>query len=464
MTGISNESFESAMSVMATFRNVSGDTFKDSIMLAADMSQALGTDLQGSVIQLGKALNDPILGISALNRVGITFSKTQKEQIKKFIEANDLISAQAVMTKELTNQFGGQAVAQADSFGGAIGRLGEAWDDAKKGLGAYMFEHESFRNGLEDMILLVEHLTERLDAMWTRIALEMVSIPERWEQLGKTKFGKWMGEHFVDYLEPPVANDPRAVPFAKFSDFRAPTGDPSHGQLKRWSEHMNKAVAEKAAENLEIAKAAKKTEKETLTVREQIRVVLKKEAEENRKIWEEQREERRASREARRAAAMAAAAGAKLAAAAEKDKKVEDKKGKIAASKARKKWGELVRAGAAFNFREMAGLDKRGREQRRDARNRARQAFLRATVGIRPPRRDVREARDEARRQKYTEAQDKRQMRFGRARGTIEEQALQEQKKAAKKQANQERIQKQIAESLNSIHHLMAPQTVTNFN
>ena len=67
-------------------------------------------------MRLGKALNDPIKGISALTRVGVTFTDSQKEQIKTLVESGDTMEAQRIILKELTSEFGGAAEAAADPW------------------------------------------------------------------------------------------------------------------------------------------------------------------------------------------------------------------------------------------------------------------------------------------------------------------------------------------------------------
>ncbi len=96
-------------SPLLTFRNVAGDTFKEAQSLILDMSTVLGQDLQSSAIQVGKALNDPIQGVTALRRVGVQLSEQQEKQVKDFMAVNDIASAQRIILNELTNQFGGQA-------------------------------------------------------------------------------------------------------------------------------------------------------------------------------------------------------------------------------------------------------------------------------------------------------------------------------------------------------------------
>ncbi|MDY0167440.1 MAG: phage tail length tape measure family protein [Thermoguttaceae bacterium] len=129
VTNYGDETTLSMMAVLATFRNIRGDVFKQATASILDMSSVLGTDLKGSAIQVGKALNDPIQGISALTRVGITFTDAQKEQVKALQESGDMVGAQRVILAELEAQFGGAAKAMADpmvQLKNSLGDLGEA--------------------------------------------------------------------------------------------------------------------------------------------------------------------------------------------------------------------------------------------------------------------------------------------------------------------------------------------------
>ncbi len=123
VTTFGDEETINAAAIMATFRNIRGKEFFDAMSAVQDLSAAFGQDLRAGVIQLGKALNDPIMGITALNRVGVTFSEQQREQIHNFIQANRVIDAQRVMLDELKNQVGGTAEALAGGGGGALKQL-----------------------------------------------------------------------------------------------------------------------------------------------------------------------------------------------------------------------------------------------------------------------------------------------------------------------------------------------------
>jgi hypothetical protein len=133
-TGISDEAIKDAMAVLATFRSVSGPTFLEATQLAADMAAVFGTDLRSAAVMLGKALEDPVQGIMALRRAGITFSEDQKALIASFVEAGDTAKAQGVVLEALRTQVGGAAKAVEDASLG-LHRMKEALGDAKEGIG-----------------------------------------------------------------------------------------------------------------------------------------------------------------------------------------------------------------------------------------------------------------------------------------------------------------------------------------
>ena len=124
---------------LLTFGNISGDVFERTQQAAIDLSARLGQDLQSSAIQLGKALNDPAKGLTALTRIGVAFTEQQKEQIKAMAEAGDVAGAQALMLGEIEKQYGGQARAAADADQG-VTQLANAWGDFQEQIGAVLNE------------------------------------------------------------------------------------------------------------------------------------------------------------------------------------------------------------------------------------------------------------------------------------------------------------------------------------
>ena len=118
-----------AQKTLLTFRKVSGDVFGQTINMAADMSAALGIDLNSATMQLGKALEDPITGMTALTRSGTVFTQQQKDMVKAMVEAGDHAAAQQFILAELEAQYGGAGVAAAEGLAGSIDTLSQRWEE-----------------------------------------------------------------------------------------------------------------------------------------------------------------------------------------------------------------------------------------------------------------------------------------------------------------------------------------------
>jgi phage-related protein len=139
-SGISDEAVQSAENVLLTFTKVRNEVgagnniFSQATVAIADMSARLGKNLSGTAIQVGKALNDPIKGVTALGRAGVQFTEQQKEQIATLVEAGDIMGAQKIILAELTTQFGGSAKAMGKANPAAI--LKDQMGDVQETIGA----------------------------------------------------------------------------------------------------------------------------------------------------------------------------------------------------------------------------------------------------------------------------------------------------------------------------------------
>ncbi len=129
------EGVQDAASILATFRSVSGETFTRALSLAQDMAAVFGQDLSSAATQLGKALEDPIEGLTALRRVGISFTDSQKELIATLVETGRTAEAQRVILDALAQQVGGAGAAEAGGLAGAANRLQDAWGNLLEAIG-----------------------------------------------------------------------------------------------------------------------------------------------------------------------------------------------------------------------------------------------------------------------------------------------------------------------------------------
>lgn len=135
VTTFGDEAIISGQNILLTFTGLKGDVLKDTTAIMLDMSEALGTSLTSSATMLGKALNDPIAGLSALSRAGVVFTDEQKKMIKTMAAAGDVAGAQKLMLQELQVEFGGSARAAAETFGGSLKQLKNTWGDLLEMIG-----------------------------------------------------------------------------------------------------------------------------------------------------------------------------------------------------------------------------------------------------------------------------------------------------------------------------------------
>jgi phage-related minor tail protein len=102
---------------------------------AIDLAAAGFGSVETNAIQLGKALEDPIKGLAALGKSGVTFTAEQKELIKTLVETGDVASAQEIILKAVEMQVGGTAEATAN----ASDKMKVAWSQLQEQLGQNFF-------------------------------------------------------------------------------------------------------------------------------------------------------------------------------------------------------------------------------------------------------------------------------------------------------------------------------------
>lgn len=135
VTTFEDDTVLSAENMLLTFTNIHSEVFPQATETALNLAQAMGGDVKGASIQLGKALNDPITGITALTRVGVTFTEQQKAQIKAMQESGDLMGAQKIVLAELATEFGGAARAAGNTFAGQLAILKNSLGDIMEEVG-----------------------------------------------------------------------------------------------------------------------------------------------------------------------------------------------------------------------------------------------------------------------------------------------------------------------------------------
>lgn len=120
-TGIDQNQIKQAQATLLTFGDIAetagdvGSSFDRATEAAVDLAAAGFGTTETNAIQLGKALNDPIEGLSALKRSGVTFTEEQKNLIASLVESGDVLEAQNIILGAIEQQVGGTAEATANS-------------------------------------------------------------------------------------------------------------------------------------------------------------------------------------------------------------------------------------------------------------------------------------------------------------------------------------------------------------
>lgn len=165
--GIDDDIIKNTMSKLMTFKELAataddvGGSFDRATMAAMDMAAAGFGDAESNAVQLGKALNDPIKGITALNRNGINFTETEKDMIAQMVESNRMLEAQDTILKAIETQVGGTAAATATTSA----KMKVAWDEMWESLGVKLLPtFDKFGNKIiNDIIPALEKLIANVD-------------------------------------------------------------------------------------------------------------------------------------------------------------------------------------------------------------------------------------------------------------------------------------------------------------
>ena len=119
--GVDDELIQKSANLLLTFKQIQNQTgennnvFDRAVIAAQDLGSVFGS-ADAAAMQLGKALSNPVKGITALNRAGVNFTDQQKEQIKTLVASGDVLGAQKIILAEVEAQVGGTAAATATGF------------------------------------------------------------------------------------------------------------------------------------------------------------------------------------------------------------------------------------------------------------------------------------------------------------------------------------------------------------
>lgn len=175
----------SAQALMLTFGNVKGKQFEEGMKSAGDYAaKFFKGDLMEASKSLGIALDDPIKGMARLHKTGVSFSDTQKEQIKNLQEAGKLTEAQEIILKEIKRETKDQAEIFAKTDAGQLLMAKKQWEDIHLAVGGLVSKIQValipaftiFINTLKGGIEMIKKLRDWIEGASTSSTLFKIAL------------------------------------------------------------------------------------------------------------------------------------------------------------------------------------------------------------------------------------------------------------------------------------------------
>jgi len=166
LSGVEDELIISSSNLLLTFTSIGKDIFPQAQRAALDISQAFGMDLAGASVMLGKALQDPATGMSALKRVGVSFSEEMVKAAQSMVEHGQIARAQALILGEVSKQVAGSAAAMGSTVTGEGNKIANLLKNIGEGFGVAFLPLKG------DMLVIVRTLlTEISHSLQPALAL-----------------------------------------------------------------------------------------------------------------------------------------------------------------------------------------------------------------------------------------------------------------------------------------------------
>jgi len=122
-----------AQTRLLSYTGVVGESFPRAMQNAIDMATRMGMSVSQAAETVGRALDIPSQGLTALTKQGFRFTDAQKDLVKQLEETGKTAEAQAIIMEAMESSYKGAAAAAQNTLGGAIKNLQNAIKDTLTG-------------------------------------------------------------------------------------------------------------------------------------------------------------------------------------------------------------------------------------------------------------------------------------------------------------------------------------------
>ena len=114
-----------AQTRLLSYTGIVGEQFPAAMQAVIDMAARMGMSVEQSAETIGRALDIPSQGLTALQKQGFRFTEEQKKAVEQLEKTGRVAEAQAIVLDALKLSYGGAAEAARNTLGGAIHALQE---------------------------------------------------------------------------------------------------------------------------------------------------------------------------------------------------------------------------------------------------------------------------------------------------------------------------------------------------
>lgn len=114
-----------AQTRLLSYTGIVGEQFPQAMQAVIDMAARMGMSVEQSAETIGRALDIPSQGLTALTRQGFRFTEEQKKAAEELERTGRVAEAQAIVLEALKSAYDGSAEAARNTLGGAVLALRE---------------------------------------------------------------------------------------------------------------------------------------------------------------------------------------------------------------------------------------------------------------------------------------------------------------------------------------------------
>ncbi|MEP7197262.1 MAG: phage tail length tape measure family protein [Saprospiraceae bacterium] len=208
-TGIDDDNIiDQVSSKLLTFGRIQGETFDRAQKNAIDLAQVMGGDLGGAATLIGKALDNPIRGLTILAKAGISFDEATQKQIKDAIKANDIFKAQALILGGVESRVKGVSDSINNSDLKGIRRITFEFNDFKEEAGKVLVSlandfidfGKALSNGTFNVPVGLKQTKIATDELTASIAKEQAQIESGFQALKDDNTNKEVRKNIISQI------------------------------------------------------------------------------------------------------------------------------------------------------------------------------------------------------------------------------------------------------------------------